>query len=217
MIPAGIASSAYVKPKPLDTSIARWGFAEGSGTTSADLSGNNNTLTATGSPWNTTGRTGGGMKPSVSGYFTCSLGTGPLTKWTIMLWYRCDGIPVDQYSQFFFDISDMSGADNNLWTDLNNTLNWGFWAGGAHYSTEPLVVGNWYHLTWSYDGATVTCYQNSVVTSSTAASVSLQKSDTFCLGHGYDGSPNGIIDDVRIFDTPLTVEEITRYANLHVA
>lgn len=207
MMRGGIIASAHVDAAFTDASFARYNFDEGSGATTADRSGNGYTMAASGTPWDISGHTGGGLAPTTSNYFSATLGTGQTSQWTIMLWYRCDGAP-SGYGQFVFDISDMSGNNDSLWTDINSARQWGTY---PNYSADPLAIGQWYHLTWTSDGTTVRCYQDGVQVAAVDETLTLKREGTIAIGKGYDGPPVGIIDDVRFFDITVASADIPVY------
>lgn len=84
---AGVIASAHQASGFVDSSFARWSFDEGSGTTTADRSGNGFTMTANGSPWSATGHTGAGLTAVVTNanFFAGTLGAGTITTFTLML------------------------------------------------------------------------------------------------------------------------------------
>lgn len=108
-------------------------------------------------------------------------------------------------------IDDDGPSYGNFWTDVTPYRTWGWW---PNYSSTPMTIGTWYHLAWTFDGSTIHMYQDSVeVASVTGAAVAIDRSGNFTIGNGKDGSPIGIIDDVRLFTAALTPAEISTYAS----
>lgn len=201
----------------LPTPIAAWNFNEGSGNTAADSSGNGNTLTKVGSPWTASGKTGAGLNPSISNYFSRSSGFGDdtLDTWTVSMWFNRTSNLSTQYGQFMHD-------DQDFWMEMVTAGNWGY---SGSYSSNPLPLNTWHHLTWvttEIDGSSsqMVFYLDGQQSHQTTYGTNfrlLYEDHSWTIGrgpnNGSDGAVNGIIDDVRIYDSALTTEQIQQNMN----
>jgi hypothetical protein len=93
-----------------------------------------------------------------------------------------------------------------IWTQVN---------GGWKAAESPVGVaqGAWTHLIGTYDGANITLYVNGTQVAQTAASGTMTNTGSQTTGIGARASLDGnwfpgLIDDVRIYDRPLTPVEI---------
>jgi hypothetical protein len=192
--------------------VAEYGFNEGTGTTAADTSGNGYHLTATGSPWAASGKNGAGSTPSASDYFTrANLGSGTLTAWTMMVWVKRTGATID-----FRQLITSSGT--NVFFELygpgfHSRQTWGF--DGAVIASTSLTLNTWTHLAVSYDGSTMTLYQDGVnVGSISTSGYSTSRANAWQFGHGPENPPLADLDEIRIFDTALTSTEISTWMGI---
>lgn len=204
-------------PVTLPTPIASWNFDEGTGNTAADSSGNGNTLTKVGSPWTSDGKTGAGLNPTIANYFTRTSGFGndALDTWTVSMWFKRTSNLSTQYGQFMFDNQD-------FWMEMITAGNWGF--SGA-YSSSPQPLNEWHHLTWvttelDASSSQMVFYLDGVQSHQTTYSNNfrfLYEDHSWMIGrgpnNGSDGTVNGIIDDVRIYGSALTTEQIEENMN----
>jgi Concanavalin A-like lectin/glucanases superfamily/Domain of unknown function (DUF1929)/Bacterial Ig domain len=205
--------------------VAAYGFDEGTGTTTADVSGSANTGTITGATWSTAGRNGRALSfNGTSNWVTVPdaaglrLSTGmTLEAWvrpaantgwrTVLMKERPGGMSYDLYG---FDNSGRPPAvyGNYGGTDVSAS-------GGT-----ALALNTWTHLAGSYDGTTMRLYVNGVQVATKARTGALTSS-TSALRIG-GNSPwgeyfAGLIDDVRVYNRALTPAEITADMNTAVA
>ena len=88
-------------------------------------------------------------------------------------------------------------------------------AGGLVYytSTDTAVVGTWYHLVMTYDGANVKMYKDAVLKTTTAETTNIVTS-AHPLRIGCETAGNyafdGSVDEVRIYNRTLSLAEITK-------
>lgn len=195
--------------------VAEYGFNEGSGSTAADSSGNNRTLTS-GTGWTTTAKNGAGA----GGTFNATLGVGPsgaAGSFTIMCWAKLAlpangdyvGIansPTACPNGFWFEAS---GSGGNLIFDSyvgNNVLS----------SSTPVAPGTAVHIALVCNNYNYTIYQNSISagTLNGGQGQDLSKTDWMIGGGNGDVSISSgeWIDELRFFDTALTTGEITTWA-----
>lgn len=104
-----------------------------------------------------------------------------------------------------------AAADNSwqLWTGTGNTASpWAMVTGPA------IVEGEWAHLVAVYDGTNQSFYVNGVLAGRTATTVMVNTARMLRIGAGQTENPtgtfffNGLIDEVAIYDTPLTANRV---------
>ena len=92
-------------------------------------------------------------------------------------------------------------------------------AGGRvdYSTTDTAVVGTWYHIAMTYDGANVKMYKDSVLKTTTAETTNIVKTTqplrigaygSYATGGNY--SWEGQIDEVRIYNRALSAKEISK-------
>src|SRR5882672_9206645 len=201
--------------------VAAYAFNEGSGTTVADISGNNNNGTITAATWTTAGKFGNALafngtsaRVTVPNAASLQLTTGmtleawvfptaALTGWQAIVDKTVDG--------YYLMAS----------TDQNRPAAGGTWVGGNQntYGPSVLAVNAWTHLAATFDGATVRLFVNGVQVASQAQTTALA-STTGTLQIGGDSYPNeffaGRIDEVRIYNRALSAAEIQTDMNTAV-
>ena len=87
----------------------------------------------------------------------------------------------------------------------NNGYSW-----SATASATGLVANNWYHVAMTYEGRTLKLYLNSVLKKTVTGRHTTQDS-SLLVGSWRDEMEffDGTLDEIRIYDRPLTQEEIT--------
>lgn len=73
------------------------------------------------------------------------------------------------------------------------------------------VLGNWYFLVMTFDGANMTMYANDTLCATTTLTDTVDTSGVLRIGQQkttYNRWFNGSIDDVRLYSKALTVSEI---------
>src|SRR5882762_10354968 len=194
--------------------VAAYAFSEGSGTTVADISGNNNNGTISAATWTTAGKFGNALvfngtsaRVTVPDAASLQLTTGmTLEAWvfptaTPTNWRAIVDKTVDGYYL-------MASTDQGDRPSAGGT-----WVGGNQNTYGPSVVevNTWTHLAATFDGETVRLYVNGVQVASQAQTTPLASTDG-TLQIGGDSYPNeffaGRIDEVRIYNRALTQAEI---------
>src|SRR5436309_8935849 len=203
--------------------VAAYAFNEGSGTTVADISGNDNNGTISAATWTTAGRFGNALvfngtsaRVTVPDAASLQLTTGmtleawvfptaTLTNWRAIVDKNVDGY----YLMASTDQSDRPSAG-------------GTWVGGNQNTYGPSVVevNTWTHLAATFDGETVRLYVNGAEVASQAQTTPLATT-TGTLQIGGDSYPNelfaGRIDEVRIYNRALSAAEIQTDMNTSIA
>jgi len=218
------ASSGGTFPAP----VAAYGFSEGSGTTTADASGNGHTLTLNGTSWEPNGHTGSALTNTTTAQGATSFFTNPTAAITLMAWVK----PLDlttnttHYALGFLDAGgstyvgiftqrqDFGSNHNVLQCDLklNGTLN--------EYAGPALTVGTWVHLAMTYNGSTVVVYKDGVAVNTTPATGAITTGDGLYVAGWSLSSPEDtdvVVDDARVFSVALTSAEVIAAMNTPVA
>lgn len=198
---------------PTNLPMAAYNFNEGTGNSAEDASGNGYTLSVTGtasSAWDATGHTGSAASAGDGRSFARSsgFGSGTLTDWTFMAWYKPYGTLSNSYGQLFYD-------NQNLWAEITTSNNVGF---NGTYSQDALATGVWAHIAFVGTGNSVKTYIDGVLaaTSLNWAQASINRASSYSIGTGGDGPLNGAIDDVRLFSGALTAQDIYYWRNTPV-
>ena len=95
------------------------------------------------------------------------------------------------------------------------------WSGTGWFtdSDDTIVANNWYHIVIAYDGTLFKLYVNGVERSASPYPDFVQNSDSpLVLGWGYpSGDPfDGAIDDVALYNKPLTLDQVQAHYNATV-
>jgi glucose/arabinose dehydrogenase len=187
--------------------VAAYGFNEGTGTTVADASGNGNTGTISGATWTASGKygsalsfNGSGARVTVNDSASLHLTTGM----TIEAWVY-PTTTSGGWRDVVYKFNDVYYLDT-----LRQKAAFGG-VGGTIYAPSALQVNTWSHLAATYDGVTKRLYVNGVQVASQPQTGLIQTS-TGALGIGGDAAYGqywaGRIDEVRIYNRPLSASEI---------
>jgi hypothetical protein len=203
--------------------VAGYRFAEGSGTSTADLTANGNTGTLMSGPTWTTGEYGGGLNFNGTSYV--DLGNRPTLQMTgsmtLSAWVKISSNPGDD-GAIVAKLGDAgwqlkTSPDTGVRTAAIQISSNG-WDSIQRYSRTVLAINTWYHLTGVFDGATrsLNIYVNGVldngVLSGTVPASQSNSSKNVNIGQrtGYPGSFNfkGTIDEVHVYNRALNGTEI---------
>src|SRR6266853_1279183 len=194
--------------------VAAYAFNEGSGTTVADMSGNNNNGTISAATWTTAGRFGNALvfngtsaRVTVPDAASLQLTTGM----TLEAWVFPTATPTNWRAIVDKNVDGyylMASTDKGDGPSAGGT-----WVGGNQNTYGPSVVevNTWTHLAATFDGETVRLFVNGAEVASQAQTTPLATT-TGTLQIGGDSYPNeffaGRIDEVRIYNRALTEAEI---------
>ncbi|HWT94096.1 MAG TPA: LamG-like jellyroll fold domain-containing protein [Solirubrobacteraceae bacterium] len=193
------------------------GFDEGQGAQVADSSGNGNHGTITGAQWEPNGRFGSALR--FDGDDQVSIPDAPSldpAQMTIEAWVRPERIDDwqtvlykraaaddDRPSYAMFAGSDLYQGVPHIHTFNDWVLN----------GPGPLQLQRWTHMAGTFDGTTWRLYLDGVQVDE-GDGPALMNSPLPLLIGGNSAYPNesyeGLIDDVRIYDRPLSAEEVRR-------
>ena len=196
--------------------VGAWAFGEGTGTTTADVSGNGNVGTITGASWSTQGRYGNALSfngtssvvrvPSSSsldpgGAMTLEgwvKPTASLSGWRTVLQRQPDA----------YYLNASSGAG-----DLRPAGGGTFGSGSSGTLIGPtaIPINTWTHEALTYDGTTMRLYINGVEAANKPQSGAVQSStNPLWIGGNqpYGEYFQGLLDEIRVYKRALTPAEI---------
>jgi hypothetical protein len=224
---------SFKKKTNTEPSILRyyWQFAEGTGTTTMDASGNDNTGTLTsGAKWNSSGRYGYGISFEKPAYVvTASVSQSFLNKqYTQEAWIKPEGLSGGGATGAATVIRAMQGGvfDNGIvinWTSLDagarDKVTCGAyssgWAGQYVIGTSNIVKDTWHHVACTYNGSHLAVYVNGTRENTLAINAPGAGTAAWNIGR-YPGALeyfNGTIDEVAIYNYSKSDEEIANDFN----
>lgn len=209
------------------SSMAMYGFSEGSGLTTADSSGNNRTMSLNSATWDASGHTGSAIANTTSNIGGKAVFTAPAAAITIMGWVKPNDLSsgVTRPAFGFVDNGNSTGCmifaqrgDFGTPDVLQGDIRI---AGSLNALHGPaLSVGVWTHVALTYDGSTAILYKDGISVASVSASGSIGQGDALCAAGWMDNGayfPNLAVDDVRVYNSALTPGQIVTGMNTPVA
>jgi subtilisin-like proprotein convertase family protein len=211
--------------------VAAYNFNEGGGTLLTDVSGKGNNGTIVGGTW-TTGKYGGALKFNGSSTYV-DLGnptslqiTGSMS-WSA--WINAAANPADD-GQIIAKSDGSSGWQFKTSPDTGPHT-FGAGVSGAigssaqRYSTTARALGIWYHVAGVYDAAAqaLNIYVNGVLDNGTLRGTAIPASQVNAAVNANIGRRtggfyfNGIIDEVRMYNRPLSQAEIQTDMNTPIS
>ncbi|WP_330267353.1 LamG-like jellyroll fold domain-containing protein [Streptomyces griseorubiginosus] len=227
--PAMAAPAAEASPVTLPAASAHWTFDEGTGTTAADASGNGETATLQGAAGWGDGKVGAhSLNLTAGGNATAS---GPVVDtskaFSVSAWVNLaqlggyqTAVSIDGkvVSAFYLGLRDDTGtfAFARLASDATQG------AAVAAAASAP-IVGTWTHLVGVSDAAAgvTRLYVNGVLEGETAYAAGWAGTGATAIGRAlYGGGQvdqfHGQIDDVQLFPTALTSDQVATLAGVPV-
>lgn len=201
--------------------VGYWSFNDGRGLTAGDSSGNNNTVTLTGTttPTWVPGKKGSAL--SFDGISSRAVISGPTmvpsgaTQFTVAAWAKkntsAGGMVAYKNGPFFLNMGTVLGNSGFV---VHTS---GGWAGAQ--GVTNLNVGQWYHLALTYNSnnSLISVYVNGKL-DGTGVQTGGIGSAIDCIGIGYSSDSgcsvsntsyfNGSVDDLRLYNRALTASEI---------
>jgi len=221
LVPAQTTSAATLAAiSNGDGLVAYWNLDEGSGTTAADLTGNNSNLTlnATYQSFAVEVPTldfGSVSSVNYEGNSSAggSLGTTVknLQTITVALWVNPDTIPGSGIARYI-----SLGNEKAVLRSQNAKLNFYMKIGGALKGisvANVLQAGQYQHIAGTYDGSTLRVYRNGSEVGSLAATGTVDTSGSQVFTSSGSESFDGRLDDIRIYNRALSASEITTLYN----
>lgn len=199
--------------------IAAYGFSEGSGTTSADASGNGHTLTLNNATFTASGHTGSAITNSTATIGATSGFTAPTSAITLMAWIK----PLDLTSattRFALGFIDNGGnTDVAIFCQradfgTSNVLQGDIRIAGnlAALNGPALTLNTWAHVAITYDGTNLNLYKDGTSVVSTTTSGTVSPGDAIWIAGWNSVSPyptDVVVDDVRVFNSALTQTQVS--------
>jgi chitodextrinase len=195
--------------------VAAYALDEGTGILALDASGAGRTATLAGGTWTESGKVN--FDVSLNGTSDRidlpALGTFYKNGFTFEAWVKKRGEKADAAVLGTWTSGDDGGP--MIWVDHvagRYRLTLGKAALGDYLdSGQSPAVGQWQHVAATYDGAVARFYVDGIQAASTPFGGNMGNSNTWRLG-AYGATPGGFfdgaIDEVRIYDRALSVEEI---------
>ena len=217
-----------------DGLVGYWPLDEGSGTATADLSGNVNTgslLKGAGSgvapQWNASGKFGNCLSfDGISSYVDCGNGASlrPASAVTVAGWVKQSALSYyAPIAGFIYDQgSDESGYAILSWTTPTPSGYGGWIRMGANTDggymprvTTGYTLGQWTHVVLTYNGSVTTLYVNGSANKQTSAdtgNLDYNPQTTFKMGVFQAGDwwlpYSGLIDEVAVWNRALSQTEV---------
>lgn len=203
--------------------VGYWKLDETSGTTIADQSAFANNGTLSGGTGTTTPATGFFFSnPSAvtfngsTGYATLGIAGIPATdaSQTIALWFKLSSTTGQQNMVVLTD-TQADGVQIGIKDGLLKVWGWG--GGDILATTAAPSTGVWHHVAYTWDGTTNKMYLDGGVP---VTSTNAHQSGTVTIAYFGTWSPNndmlnGALDDVRLYNRPLSAAEVNSLATKH--
>ena len=202
-------------PTPPVAPVAAYTFDEGQGTSATDASGHGHTGTIVGGSWTQSGRMGGAL--SLNGTADRvdlpALGTFYKAGFTYEAWVKKASAKSDAALMGSW-VSGQNGGPM-IWVD-HVAGRYRLTLGKASIddyldSGHPPAAGQWEHIAATYDGAVARFFVDGVQVASRPFTGNMGDSNTWRIG-AYGTPPggffDGLVDEVRIYDVPLSAAEI---------
>lgn len=197
--------------------ISEFGFNEGSGLITYDPSGYHLTASNTATSWGP-GRQGSGAAQQFKGFLGPS---GSLSQWTVMFWLKIPALPSNSAGLVYQPLGNPGEA---FYLSIDNSgmlTNWTNTAPINSAGTIPVDVWTHVAVTWGNSGTT-TMYINAIADASGPYGVGVsfgQPGYTWYVAADSSRYPvgfDGVIDDLRLFDTEMSAGEIATWMNTPV-
>lgn len=209
----------------MTTPLAAYAYKEGSGTTTADATGNGHTATLNNATF-TTGHGDGDGAITNTAATQGATSTVPAitTAVTLMCWVK----PLQLTSGTSYLICGIlqsfnGNTDIGLWTQrgdfgTSNVLQGNIRISGnlsAVNGTSALTVGTWFHVALTYDGTSAKLYRNGTLETTVSNSGTISLGTTFYVAGGGPAT-QVVTSGERLYNTALTQPTISALMNLPV-
>jgi hypothetical protein len=198
--------------------LSHWELNDGVGTMAADWVGGMHGTLVNGPTW-TSGVIGGALSFDGIDDYVATEFRRDVAAWTVSAWVLSPAAP-----------AAAQGGSGPVHREASFQLNWNhpdasyrgavaLRVGGRWYPAGfgPLQANTWYHLAGTYDGETLRAYKDGVLVSSNTGPSGPPdaESSTLTLGRHARSTTAffaGTVDDVRVYDRPLSASEIASLA-----
>ena len=195
--------------------VGAWAFDEGSGATTADVSGNGNPGTINGASWTSAGRNANALSFDGAGTtveVAASTSLDLTTAMTLSAWIKPTAsqsgwrtIVQRQIDAYFLNASNDTGP--------LRPSGGGTFGGVTDFvsGSNPSPLGVWTHVALTYDGSMMRLYVNGTQVATNAMTGSIEPgSSPLWIGcnQPYGEYFNGLIDDVRVYNRSLSQAEV---------
>jgi glucose/arabinose dehydrogenase/fibronectin type 3 domain-containing protein len=195
--------------------VGAWAFEEGSGSITADVSGNGNTGTINGASWTSGGRNGNALSFDGAGATVEVAPSSSLeltTEMTLSAWIKPTAsqsgwrtIVQRQVDAYFLNASNDTGP--------LRPSGGGTFGGATDFvsGATPNPLGVWTNVALTYDGSILRLYVNGaqVATKAMTGPIATGSSPLWIGGNQpYGEFFNGLLDDIRVYNRALTQAEI---------
>ncbi|MBW7992717.1 MAG: LamG domain-containing protein [Planctomycetes bacterium] len=191
--------------------VAHWQFDESSGSVAHDASGNGNDGTIKGDPQWVTGRIGGAIQLDGNGDYVDigSVGISGIDQRTIAGWAKASTTDIPAWTSVFGFAPDGDTDGTYYDIEVDDAGNYVVYVGGWESIFIP-VDTQWHHFAVTYYGEGGTWYLDGQLVDSLEGEVGTI--DQVRIGARLSNSNYfpGLIDDVRIYNTVLTLTEIKK-------
>lgn len=201
------------------------GSYSGTGTSWNDISGNGKLATLYNSPTYSAANSGilTFAKASYK-YAETTTNLGNMPNWTVEAWVKLDSDLTAGQNAIITNVFDGLNLNYSLGSNIQSNINptAGFFNGAWRNApaTGVLVVGTWYHLVGTYDGATISYYMNASLKNTLSYSGVASSGGNTRIARRWDSPDNdsgnfvgGTIPIVRIYNRALSQAEITQNFN----
>jgi PKD repeat protein len=202
--------------------VAAYGFEEGAGGSTADISGNNNVGTINSATWSASGKFGHALTFNTGALITVndSASLHLSTGMTLEAWVNPSSL--SGWMNVLFKPNGSSGIDYVMQGSTSaGSPSLGISPSSTNLSApSALPLNTWSHLAGTYDGATMKFYVNGLLVASKAQTGTIvSSSDPLTIGGNllYGENWKGLIDEVRIYSRALSQDEIHGDMNTPVA
>ena len=194
-----------------DALVAHWDFNEGRGKTLHDRSGNENHGKIHGAKWVKCGR-GHALKFDGSGdYVDCGKKPGLklTTDFAIVAWVKLQASPIPNYDTNWYIVDNEVYPQNGFMARIDGAagkLTFRTSLGGrrsAGFGSRTLDNNTFYHVAFVRKSGLVTMYVDTVADATLNTQDPLPPTEPFRISSP-DQSFQGLIDDLRAYDKPLT-------------
>ena len=206
--------------------VGAYSLSEGSGTTTADSSGNTNTGTLSGASWTASGKFGAGLSYDATTEILTvpsSTSLSPTAQVSVEAWIKPVSMPTTNaqarvVSKFGSYELTVSTGDTGCGFGTSGDAQWRAVLGGvdARICGGTISLNAWHHLAGTYNGTTFALYVDGVLAASVSRSGAITtNSAAVSIGNkdSLDRPFSGSLDEVRIYNRGLSAAEVTSDMN----